>query len=75
MTPRLRMWVEAGIVEPSIESEKSGQEVRSDLGPMMRISDLLLLSCRKFVCIQFFISVRQLVMVEWVAGVMDLVEM
>ena len=33
---------------------------------MMRISDLLQLSLRKFVCIQFFMSVRQVVRVEWV---------
>ena len=58
------MWVEAGIVAPSMESEKSGQEESSGFGPMMRISDLLLFSLRKLVCIQFFTSIRQLMMVE-----------
>ena len=40
----------------------------------MIISDLLQLSLRKFFCIQFFMSVRQAVRVEWVAGVMVVVE-
>lgn len=53
MVPKLWLWVEAGMVEPSIESEKSGQYVGSDFGPMMRISDLLLVSLKKLVYFQF----------------------
>ena len=37
--------------------------------------DLSQLSLRKFVCIQDLISERQFDRVEWVSGVMDLVEM
>ena len=43
-------------------------------GPIMRISDLLQFSLRKFVCIQFFTTVRQEVRVEWVVAEMDLEE-
>lgn len=41
---------------------------------MMMISDLLQLSLRKLLFIQVFISVRQLMRVERMAGVMGFVE-
>lgn len=69
------MWVDVETVDLSMESEKSGQVEMRDFGPMMRSSDLLQLSLRKFVCIQEFISVRQFVRVDWEAAVMDVVEM
>ena len=74
MTPRLRIRSEGVTVEPSMLREKSLVELVRELGPMMMISDLLQLSLRKFVCIQVFKSVRQAVRVEWVVGMMALVE-
>lgn len=58
---------------PSTDIVKSLEEGRSDLGPMIMISDLLQLSLRKLAFIQDFIADRQFVMVDTVAGVMDLV--
>ena len=52
--------------------EKVWAEWVRELGPMMGISDLLQLSLRKFCCIYDFISVRQVVRVEWVTEVMVL---
>lgn len=46
-----------------------------DLGPMMMTSDLSQLRLRKFICIQDLISLRQLVRVDNVAGVIEVVEM
>ena len=75
MAPRLRICGDACTVEPSMLREKFWFDWMRDLGPMMMISDLSQLSLRKFVCIQAFISIRQLVRVEWVAVVIDFVEM
>lgn len=44
------------------------------MGPVMRSSDLLQLSLRKLLVIHDFIAVKQLVMVETVAGVRVLEE-
>ena len=74
MTPRLRMRVEVVTRVLSILREKFWVERVRESGPMMIISDLLQLSLRKFLCIQDFISVRQVVRVEWVAVVMVGVE-
>ena len=73
-TPRLLTRVEGVTREPSMFSEKSWLERVRESGPMMSISDLLQLSLRKLCCIQVFISVRQVVRVEWVAAVMVGVE-
>lgn len=73
MKPRFRIWGEVVTVGPSTERVKSWEEERSDLGPMTMISDLLQLSLRKLAFIQDFIAERQFVMVNTVAGVMDLV--
>ena len=43
-------------------------------GQMIKISDLLQLSLRKFLCIHVLMSIRQLVRVELVAAVMVLEE-
>lgn len=59
---------------PSIGRVKSCKEGRRDLGPVMRSSDLLQLSLRKLLVIHDFIAVKQLVMVETVAGVRVLEE-
>lgn len=73
MKPRFRIWGEVVTVWPSTDRVKSWVEGRSDLGPMTMISDLLQLSLRKLAFIQDFIADRQFVMVNTVAGVMDLV--
>ena len=72
MTPRLRILAEGVIMALSIFREKFSVERVRASGPMMIISDLLQFSLRKFSCIQFFISVRQVVRVEWVVAVMVL---
>lgn len=53
---------------PSIGRMKSCEEGRRNLGPVMSNFDLLQLSLRKLVVIHDFIAVKQLVMVETVAG-------
>ena len=58
-----------------MQSEKFGEVGRVDFGPKILISVLLLLSLRKLWFIQVFMSVRQLVRVERIAGVMVLVVM
>ena len=70
MTPRLRILAEGVMMELSMFREKLQVERVRASGPMMIISDLLQLSLRKLFCIQFFISVRQVVRVEWVVAVM-----
>ena len=70
MTPRLRILAEGVIVELSMFREKFPVEHVRASGPMIINSDLLQLSLRKFFCIQFFISDRQVVRVEWVVAVM-----
>ena len=72
MTPRLRTLVEGVTVEPSIFMDMFWVERVRVSGPMMRISDLLQLSFKKFFCIQVLTSVRQVVMVDKVVGVMVL---
>jgi len=73
MKPRFQIWGEVVTVWPSTERVKSWEEGRSDLRPMMMILDLLQLSLRKLAFIQDFIAERQVVMINTVAGVMDLV--
>lgn len=75
MKPRLRTEGEGETLCPSMWRVKFCTEGRRDLGPVMRISVLLLLSFRKLLSIQVLISEMQFVMVERVTGVMDLVEM
>lgn len=53
--------LEGVIVEPSILRERFMVERVRALGPIMIISDSLLLSLRKFFCIHVLISVRQVV--------------
>lgn len=48
---------------------------KSDEEPMIIMSDLLQVSWRKLLCIQDFISKRQLITMECVSEVRDLVEM
>lgn len=64
MIPRLRIWVEGVMMEPSMLREKVWAERMRCLGPIMSISDLLQLSLRKLCCIQDLISARQMVRVE-----------
>jgi len=68
------MCVEAGTEGPSMKRENVWWDLFSDSG-QMRVSYLSLLSLRKLACIQVFISVRQLLMVGKVVGVINLVEM
>ena len=56
-TPRLQIFVDAGIEEPSMQTEKFWQDLMRDFWSMMRISDLSQLSLRKLACIHAFISV------------------
>lgn len=51
-------------MEPSMVREKFWVDLMWVLGPMIIISDLSQFNLRKFVCIQVFISVRQLVRVR-----------
>lgn len=46
-----------------------------NLGPLMIMSDVSQFSWSRLACIHDLISMRQLVRVECVVGVMDLVEM
>lgn len=48
---------------------------KSDEEPMIIMSDLLQVSWRKLLCIQDFISKRQLITMECVSEVRDLMEM
>lgn len=64
MAPRLRMCWDVCTMEPSMVREKFWVDLVRDLGPMMIISDLSQFSLRKFVCIQVFISSKQLVRVR-----------
>ena len=57
----------------AIDVEVWAERVRC-FGPIIRISDLLQLSLRKFCCIHDFISARQVVREEWVTEVMVLQE-
>lgn len=70
----MRGWVEGVMIEPSILSEEVWVEWVREFGPMMRISDLLQLSLRKFCCIHDFMCARQVMRAEWVAVVMFLEE-
>lgn len=56
-----------------LSAKSWGERVRED-GPMIRISDLLQLSFRKFVCIHVLMSIRQVVRVECMLSLMVLEE-
>ena len=58
-----------------MQSEKFWEVGRVDFGPKIIISVLLLLSLRKLWSIQVLMSVRQLVRVDRMAGVMAVVVM
>lgn len=75
MIPRLRQWGEGDRVEVPIVRRKSVAVWVTEFGPITIMSDLSQLSLRKLHCIQVLISDRQFERVEWVEGVMDLVEM
>lgn len=75
MIPRFRTEWEGDTIFPSIRRLKFCSLGRSDFGPVIRSSVLLLFSLRKLLSIQVFKSEMQSVMVERIAGVMDLVDM
>ena len=75
MTPRFRQWGEGDRVVQSIVRWKSLAAWVREFGPIRIMSDLSQFSLRKLACIQDLMSERQLDRVEWVVGVMALVEM
>lgn len=75
MTPRLRIWEDADIEQPSTSSIKSSTFLRSDCGANTMSSVLSLLSLRKLLSSQSFMSFRQLISVNGGRGVEGLVLM
>lgn len=75
ITPKLWICAKGDRVELSMVRQMLWVVLVRDFGPLIIVSDLSQFSLRKLACIHDLITVRHLITVECVTGMMDLVEM